>query len=257
MKKIASGFCVAFSMYSVIPMPKTEWSKQTMQYALCFLPLVGALIGALELLWLMLARRLGLETIFYGSVGVLLPLLMTGGIHMDGFMDTSDALCSYGDREKRLAILKDPHVGAFGVLYTVALLLLQLGLYCQMYHASACTAVIVAGYAFARTVGGGAIVSLTCARDSGLAHLFAEASDRKVVRLVLLLEASLCLVWFFFQQPWCGIAVICALLALLPLYRRFCMHIFGGITGDLAGFAITGTETLILLLAVVGGLVLR
>lgn len=257
MKKIASSFCVAFSLYSVIPMPKTEWSKQTMQYALCFFPFIGVIIGVLELIWLLLAQHLEFETILYGSVSVLIPLLVTGGIHLDGFIDTSDALCSYEDREKRLAILKDPHVGAFGVLYTVALLLLQLGLYCQIFRAPACSTVIVAGYAFARTLGGSAIVSLTCAKDSGLAHLFAETSDRKTVQIVLLLEGVLCLVWIFIHQPWCGIAVIFVLLVLLPLYRRFCMCIFGGITGDLAGFAITSAETVILLLAVTGGLILR
>ena len=257
MKKIASSFCVAFSLYSVIPMPKTEWSKHTMQYALCFMPLIGVIVGVLELLWLLLAQRLELETILYGSVSVLIPLLVTGGIHLDGFMDTSDALCSYGDREKRLAILKDPHVGAFGVLYTVALLMLQLGLYCQMFRAPACSEVIVAGYAIARVIGGGAIVSLTCAKDSGLAHLFAEASDRKTVQIVLLLEGLLCLTWIFFHQSWCGIAAIFVLLVLLPLYRRFCIRIFGGVTGDLAGFAITNAETVILLVAVVGGLIVR
>lgn len=238
-------------------MPHTEWTKHTMKYALCFLPLVGALVGGVELLWLLLAQRLGLEPVLYGVVAVLIPMALTGGIHLDGFTDTSDALCSYGDREKRLAILKDPHVGAFGVMYLVALLPLQTGLYAQFYRAPACAMALAAGFAFARTVGGGAIVSLQCAKDSGLAYIFAEGSDRKAVRVVLALELLVCMIWMFIWQPLCGVILCIMLVILLPLYRLFCMRVFGGITGDLAGFAITGAETAVLLVCTVVGLILR
>ena len=54
-------------------------------------------------------------------------LLVTGGIHLDGFMDTTDARSSYGDREKKLAILKDSHVGAFAVIGCSFYLILSAG----------------------------------------------------------------------------------------------------------------------------------
>ena len=63
--------------------------------------------------------------------GTAIPLIITGGFHADGFLDVSDSLCSYGSREKKLKILKDPHIGAFAVIrlavyyliYAAALLL--------------------------------------------------------------------------------------------------------------------------------------
>ena len=107
---------IAFSMYSKIPVPKVRWTNEAMQYTFCFFPLVGVAEGAL--LWGMgmvlygLRDRNRLPAIFVAIVLTILPLLVTGGIHMDGFLDTTDARRSYQEPEKKLAILKDPHTGA-------------------------------------------------------------------------------------------------------------------------------------------------
>ena len=74
-----------------------------MKYAMCFFPMVGIVIGVCEYVlgnWI-LGRDYGV--LFFSVCMTLLPILLTGGIHLDGFMDTSDALASYGDREKKLA----------------------------------------------------------------------------------------------------------------------------------------------------------
>lgn len=254
LKQLFSGFRVAFSLYSVIPMPKTDWTKDTMKYALCFLPLVGVIVGGLSYIWLYAAQKLALEPLLYAVIATLLPMLVTGGIHLDGFTDTSDALCSYGDREKRLEILKDPHVGAFGVMYLIALLLLHAGLYTQLLRTPRFILLLAVGFAFARIIGGTAIVWLPCAKNSGLVHTFAKGCDRKQVRVIFVFELLLCLWLMLVISPLCT-AVLCVVLAVLfPLYRLFCLSVFGGITGDLAGFGITLTETLVLIVCVVCGL---
>ena len=106
---IIKSICVAFSMYSKIPMPRVEWNEKNMKYAMCFFPLVGAVIGGLMLLVRFLCGRFGFNTSVYAVVMTALPVLVSGGIHTDGFIDTVDALSSYGDKEKKLEILKDPH----------------------------------------------------------------------------------------------------------------------------------------------------
>ena len=73
---------------------------------------IGAVIGAL---WCV-CGLLPLPDMLKAAGFCLIPVAATGGIHLDGFADTSDALSSYGDREKKLAILKDPHCGAFAVI---------------------------------------------------------------------------------------------------------------------------------------------
>ena len=254
MKDLLSGLFVAFSLYSKLPVPRTEWTKASMRYALAFLPLVGLAVGGCELLWLYLARRLGVTALLYAVLAAALPVLITGGIHLDGFTDTCDALASWGDREKRVEILKDPHVGAFGVMYLAVLLLIQCGLYAQFYQAPRLAGLLLLLFPLARCFGGLAIVALPCAKGSGLAHTFAQASHRKAVGAALLGQALLCLILLFVTYPlWAAAALVLALV-LLPLYRRFCLGGFGGVTGDLVGWCITLGETLLLTLCALGAL---
>ena len=85
------GLLMAIATYSRIPTPRIEWTRQGLRYSLCFFPLVGVFVGALELGWLILASHFSLGAMLTGAVGCAVPLLVTGGIHMDGFMDALDA----------------------------------------------------------------------------------------------------------------------------------------------------------------------
>ena len=181
MKSVISGLFVAFSMYSAIPVPQVNWEKQTMQWALGFLPLIGVLIGAIEWFWFAFCMHFGAAGVFYAVIAALIPLAVSGGIHLDGLCDTCDALCSFGDREKRLNILKDPHVGAFGPLWLMAFLLAEVGCFAQIYDRPVLLPLACTGFAFARTMGGHKVVASPCAKDSGLAHIFAENSDKRAV----------------------------------------------------------------------------
>ncbi|MDY5112348.1 MAG: adenosylcobinamide-GDP ribazoletransferase, partial [Bilifractor sp.] len=107
MKSLFESFIVAFSMYSKIPMPHIEWSEKSMKYSMCFFPWIGLVIGLLEYLWFLLCGRTGVSDLLRSSIAVAIPLLVTGGIHFDGFLDTTDALSSWRTREERLRILKD------------------------------------------------------------------------------------------------------------------------------------------------------
>ena len=188
MKSVISGLFVAFSMYSAIPVPQVNWEKQTMRWALGFLPLIGVLIGAVCWGAWSLCGLIGLPNLLRGAILTLIPVLVTGGIHLDGLCDTCDALCSFGDREKRLDILKDPHVGAFGPLWLMAFLLAEVGCFAQIYDRPVLLPLACTGFAFARTMGGRKVVAAPCAKDSGLAHIFAENSDKRAVSRMLLAE---------------------------------------------------------------------
>ena len=136
-KKIAKAFIVAFSIYSKIPMPRFTWESDDMKYHLCFFPWVGAVIGGVEAIWYYLCTQKELSTIAFALVAIAIPILITGGFHLDGFMDTCDALHSYPDPEKKLEILKDPHIGAFAVICLAAYLLLMTGALTILFDAAA------------------------------------------------------------------------------------------------------------------------
>ena len=103
---------VALAMFSALPVPQFDWNEKNMRYALCAFPLVGVICGAL---WC-LCGALPLPDAAQTAGFCLIPVWVTGGIHLDGYADTCDALASYGDTAKKLAILKDPHCGAFAAL---------------------------------------------------------------------------------------------------------------------------------------------
>ena len=127
-----SSFLIAFSMYSRLPVPRTDWTKEHMRYVMCFFPLVGTVLGALFLILWEICELLGLGTALTAVLLTLLPVVVTGGIHMDGLMDTMDALSSWQPMEKKLEILKDSRAGAFAVLSCGCYLLLSCGLYAEI-----------------------------------------------------------------------------------------------------------------------------
>ena len=104
------SLAIGVSMYSKIPMPRVEWNEKNMKYAMCFFPLVGLVTGILVMFFgNVLLLHTSCKTLFFAGVMTLLPVLVNGGIHMDGFLDTMDALNSYGSRKKAGDLKRLPH----------------------------------------------------------------------------------------------------------------------------------------------------
>ena len=118
--------CMAFSTYSRIPMPQMKWEEKNAEYVICFYPLVGLVVGAAEAALLYLFQSKGFSVLVFALLAIAIPVIISGGIHLDGLIDTADARHSYLPKEEKLRILKDPHVGAFGVIRLVLYLILML-----------------------------------------------------------------------------------------------------------------------------------
>lgn len=251
------GLCVAFSMYSTIPMPKITWDRQTMRYALCFLPMIGAFIGIGEWFWYRFCIIFRASELFYAVGATLLPVLISGGIHLDGLADACDAIGSHREPAQRLEIMKDPHIGAFGVLGMIAFLLCETALFAQLYRTPQLIMIALVGFTMARVAGSRAVVAIPCAKNTGLAHLFAENSEKEIIGRMMNIElvvGILCLV-LFVPGIWGG-ALVSALFCLwIERHTRLCKTQFGGMTGDLAGFLISIAELLFIAVAAIGGLI--
>ena len=115
--RFLNALAIAISMYSKIPVPTVDWNDKNMKYAMCFFPVVGVVTGLLQFgAGYALLTYTSCGKLLFAAVMTLIPVLVTGGIHLDGYADTIDALSSWADREKKLEILKDPHTGAFAVI---------------------------------------------------------------------------------------------------------------------------------------------
>ena len=154
-----------------------------MRYALCAFPLIGAVCGGL---WC-LVGVLPVPELVRAAGFCLVPVLVTGGIHLDGFADTCDALSSYGDAEKKLEILKDPHCGAFAVIRLCTYFILYFALCASVKFTVRFGVVWILALTLERAFSGLAVASFPMAKNTGLAHTFAEAADRITVRRVLII----------------------------------------------------------------------
>ena len=243
------GLIIAFAMYSKIPMPRADWTPENMKYSMCYFPLIGGIIGVMEAGAYYLLNALGFDGFFRGVMLAMVPILVTGGIHMDGFMDTMDARSSWGDREKKLEILKDSHTGAFAILGCVVYLLMNAAAWSEMNERGIWLA--AAGFAISRCLSGIGVASFTCAKNSGLLHTFSSTAHKKRVRIVLILELAAICACILIYRPLAAICMILGALLVFGYYRWFSYKDFGGITGDLAGYFLQICELVMVLVIVV------
>lgn len=233
MKKVYHSFLIAFSMYSKIPMPQCEWTEDNMAYAMCFFPWVGAVIGGLTWGFGVLGAGIGLTPAFYTVILLLIPWLVTGGIHLDGLLDTADAMSSYQERERRLEILKDSHAGAFAVITCAVYFLFYYGVYSQI--TLRVLPIIGMSFCLSRTLSALAIVSFPKAKKTGSVSAMARGAREGQVELVMLIYLVLILAGMLVLDWKLGLICYGAALLLYWAYYRKAMKHFGGTTGDLAG----------------------
>ena len=226
---------VAFAMFSAVPVPQFEWNQKNMRYALCAFPLIGLVIGGL---WC-LCGTLPLPAPAKAAGFCLLPVWITGGIHLDGYADTCDALSSYGDREKKLEILKDPHCGAFAVIRLCSYFAAYLALCACVAFTPRTGLVWTLALVLERALSGMAVAAFPMAKNNGLAHTFATAADKTNVRRVLTVLAVLLSAALLVLGGW---ALVLAAVLVFARYYVVSDKQFGGITGDLAGWFLQKAE---------------
>lgn len=168
---------IAFAMYSKLPMPRVEWEKKALSWALCWFPLVGAVIGAVLYGWMALAGKLMFGPVFFAAFALLLPIALSGGIHLDGFCDTCDALSSHQSRERKLEILKDSHTGAFAIICCALYLLVFFACWCEVAAVGRAALVLALGPVLSRSLSGLFALTLPNARGSGLLATFTQPAD--------------------------------------------------------------------------------
>ncbi|MGI6074805.1 MAG: adenosylcobinamide-GDP ribazoletransferase [Pyramidobacter sp.] len=242
------SLCIALSTYSAVPVPQFRWTDENMACSFCFLPAVGLIIALAEYLWLLLCWRTGFNLILRTAVATALPLLLTGGIHMDGFCDTADALAAHQDAARSLEIMKDSRTGAFAVIFCAVYLLLQFGLVSE---ASGSRGVFCAVFVLSRAVSVLSVTGFKNARGSGMLAAFQAPARRKTVRRAAWAWIALCALFMDLCDVFAGTGALLGCIAAWHGYHATAMKRFGGITGDTSGFFIQ-----ILELSMLAGMVL-
>ncbi|MBQ3292364.1 MAG: adenosylcobinamide-GDP ribazoletransferase [Mogibacterium sp.] len=246
--RLLRTIAVTFAQYSRIPIPHFEWEEEDMKYSMSAFPLVGAVIGAVFYGIFRLAQMLELPAFALSLLLTAVPLILTGGFHVDGFMDVSDALSSYGSREDKLRILKDPHIGAFavirlaicGLIYIASLDIVLAGR-----DPAKMSIILAAGFAMARGLSAIGVLNFRAARNEGM--LFYEAScagkGRKANNVICFVWIAASLFLMVYTDLTAGAFAGAAAILSFCWYKYKSYKELGGITGDTAGYFVTICET--------------
>ena len=225
----AMGMCL--SMFCALPFPWHGWEERARDKMLLCLPIVGLEIG---LLWFgagWLCVILGLPDLIRAFVLCALPCFLTGGMHLDGFLDVTDAIRSCRSLERRREILKDSHVGSFAVIGMVLLMLGQFAAAASFRQDMDLRALILIP-----------VVSRCC---SVLAILllppmttsqYAGMEKKSIVLPVLMLICTLAVGLFFGWR--CALALLGTILGVCIAMGRGYRSL-QGMNGDISGYAIT------------------
>lgn len=239
MKKLFRAFLMCLSMFSVIPVPGSVWDEESRPLMTLFLPAVGFVIGGLWALLAYLTRLLELPGLVEAAILCAYPFLMTGGIHMDGYLDVTDAVKSYRELEERRRILKDPNVGSFAVLAGILLVTAQFALFASAGENAQLFALLLIP-ALSRTAAALAVTVLrpmVVSEYSGAYRKGVKRSHTAILSVLLAAELAAGFV-FLGSSGFAGLAVVLG----------YCHHVYrafrslDGMSGDVSGYALTFAE---------------
>uniref|UniRef100_B8HQQ6 Adenosylcobinamide-GDP ribazoletransferase n=1 Tax=Cyanothece sp. (strain PCC 7425 / ATCC 29141) TaxID=395961 RepID=B8HQQ6_CYAP4 len=234
----------AIAFYTCIPIP-TRWNPEFNQIAR-WSPLVGLLIGGILGGMALVFQLLGIPVLTRSTLVVILWMLITGGLHLDGLMDTADGLAVM-DRSRRLTVMADSHSGAFGVMAAIALVVLKIAALSEIAVSPLVALMTVA--AWGRW---GQVVAIACypyLKPTGKGAL--HKASLKLPQ-DLLLASSWLMLWsggqcWLFPHNWLAIGLVAGIGAAIGgAVGAWINGQLGGQTGDTYGAIVEVTETLLL-----------
>lgn len=238
---VIKSLVIAFSIYSKIPVPQFAWKEEDMKYMMCFFPWIGGVIGLLLYGWCMLCRQFSIGNLCATLMCGAIPLAVSGGFHVDGFLDTMDAFHSYQPRERKLEILKDSHIGAFAVIMFALYGLVYLAAFSEIKDLRLLS-IVCAGFFLARGLSGIAVFTFPKAKKEGMVNSFQESGKKKTVTVILMLQCIACVVFILVRGGALGGWITLAALLSFGYYYWKTKKELGGMTGDTAGYFVVICE---------------
>jgi adenosylcobinamide-GDP ribazoletransferase len=220
-----------------------DWVAGDSGRAALWYPLVGSVIGALTwLAWT--GASFVFSPLMAGVVTLAVWVLLTGGLHLDGLADCCDGLFASVMPDRRLEIMKDPHVGAFGVIGLILILFLKAAALASLTPISSFGILLAASLARWCILPAGL---LPLARPSGMGSDFAAGLQRSFIILGVLIPLVLAIL-LGFRGVLTSIAGLGAAASVLWLAKSR----IGGVTGDVFGMIVEIVETVVLLAFSIG-----
>jgi adenosylcobinamide-GDP ribazoletransferase len=244
---VVGGFTTALAFLTRIPVAAPPFEEWTLAEAAWAFPLVGAGVGAVAGIVFLAAELIGLGDGPAALLAVLAGLVVTGALHEDGLADAADGLLGGGDRERRLAIMRDSRHGTFAVLALVMSVGLRAGALARIGEPVFAGLALVAAHAGSRALLAPALWGLSPARDDGLG----AGAGRPPPRVVVCALAIALAIILTALGPFAGVIALGIAAGLVAAAAAFARQSIGGYTGDVLGALQQLGEIAILLAAVV------
>lgn len=224
-------FRVAVSFLTTLPLQyKGEWDEKTFSRASIFYPIVGVIVGLITgAVMYVLAITEYFHIAAFG--GLVISIVLSGGLHLDGFMDMCDGLLASRGPERALEIMKDSRVGSFSVIGVFLLLMAKFLLYDTLITSGGYIFVIVAGLTFSRFILICCLLLYPCARETGLGVTTKKYVSKKALALGVVVMAIIALL----SRDVALIVAFVLALALILAIAQAISKFLGGITGDIMG----------------------
>ncbi|HWQ42337.1 MAG TPA: adenosylcobinamide-GDP ribazoletransferase [Desulfosporosinus sp.] len=238
------GFLIALTFLTRLPLPapKVEITSEEFTRSYRYYPMVGLVLGLL--LWLMAKALVPyFPPLVLGALLLSAELMLTGGLHLDGFMDSMDGLLSARTPERILEIMKDSHVGAHACMALIGLLLLKFTLLASLNPAQ--FSILLVMPMLSRWVFQIGVIGFPYARSQGLGRGIHETTHWASFLLI----GSIVLVISFYLAGFAGLIAAGTCVITITLLAAWISSLLGGLTGDLYGAFIELSEVVCLLAA--------
>lgn len=235
MQSIVDSFLAAFAMYSGIPMPEAAYRKEHRKYVLYFFPMIGIAIGVLLSVWSRICEKCGFGQVCFALVGTVLPVIVTGGVHLEQFQDIAGVLRLHEKKKRKPEAIKDVQTGTCSGAASIC--------FCMLYGAGLTliwkeNQLLLLGLSFviSRILSGMSLVWFPAAKGEGVSYPFSSASHKRTVRIVLTALLVLAFISAVLIQPVIGAVMALAAMWVWTYYFYMSKRRFGGITDDSAGY---------------------
>ena len=238
--KILESMVVAFQFLTRLYLPiNVEWDTGNLRRSLMWFGLVGAFIGVILAGALTLFNRFDLLPAVSAIIILLIWIFITGGMHIDGISDMADGFFSMSDKEKTLEIMKDSHVGAFGVITIVFLLLIKFEMLKEFIIIEKNVWLLILPPTIARIAAGLVLSFYETTKKSGLGYTFHSSDPRIFWAIGFIVTLIISSIINIKSLIFIGIAILASNLMALWAKKKI-----GGLNGDIYGAIVETVEVI-------------
>lgn len=245
-RQIRDDIALCLVFFTRLPLPHLDFGNRRLADSIWAAPLAGLAVGLIGALAYAIADWLGLSPQIAAALALTATMLTTGCLHEDGLSDTADGFGGGRTRERKLEIMRDSRIGAYGASALILSALLRWSAIAELQDPSAVFLGLVAAHVAARAIIPAFMHIMPPARADGLA-----AGAGIVSRETATVAAAIGVVALLLLGLSAAVIAILLLGCVLALLCRLCQNQIGGQTGDTIGALQQVCEISVLLVAAV------